>query len=295
MDIRKVQRTGNMYYVYLPTAWCKKQGINADSQVGIEQDSSGVLSVNPQTVEKKAKDLRITISEDDPNVIQKVIMACYINPSKSFHISLEKEMDFAKLLHQKKLIQIEMIEMDKRAISCESNIMIEDPDALLKTMVHKTRNLLQLMASNYDKELIARYEDEIDKSKILIDKAIIASLTFNKITKLKTIDLYYISMISRQIERMVDHIINIDKSDVRFLGCLLKSVDILKSIVDEIAAPKGEIGIKSAITFIKSAGKIPNPEIRNLKTYDKGRIRGLMIEISEIFIDWAITKQIEKN
>ena len=61
MDIRNVQKTGNMHYVYMPTAWCKKNKIASDSKVAIEMNNDGSLTIHPQLVEKKSKELKLTI------------------------------------------------------------------------------------------------------------------------------------------------------------------------------------------------------------------------------------------
>ncbi|PIN68216.1 hypothetical protein COY28_05655 [Candidatus Woesearchaeota archaeon CG_4_10_14_0_2_um_filter_57_5] len=293
MEIRKIQRSGSMHYLYLPTAWCKKHRITADSTVTLEQDASGRMTISAQASSKKAKEIELKIKEDDPRIIQKVIMACYINPAKAFRIDLEKDLDMMKLLQQKKLIQMEMIEMEDKSIRCDSNIMVENPEALLRTMVHKTRNLLQLMATSYDQDLVNRYEDEIDKAKTLIDKAIIGTFTFSRMTNLSTIDLHYLSMVSRNLERLVDHLIRIDPKETAFFRNVMRVIDLLRDMVDTVAQHKG-VSIEEALGFIRASLKLPKPEISNLKGYDMARIRRSCIEISEVFIDWAVTRQVEK-
>ena len=47
--------------------------------------------------------------------------------------------------------------------------------------------------------------------------------------------------------------------------------------------------------FIKKITKIKSLEVKDIKTYDKERIRLSLITISEVITDWAITKEIEKS
>mgnify|MGYP001599016545 FL=1 len=290
MEIRNVQKTGDMHYLYLPTSWCREHKIGSKSKVSIDQSSDGTLSVSPQITERKPKHLKFNISEDDQEIIHKLVVACYINPVGSFEINFEKELDFTKLLNQKRLISLESVEIDKKQITCHGSISISDPESLLKTMVRKIKNMIVVMQKSYDNELIDRYEDEIDRSKMLIDKSIIGSLAYEKTTKLKTIDLYYISLISKDLERMVDHLILVSSKDTEFLDSIYSVVDQLQSLIENTAS----LNHKTALQFIKKISKIKNLEVKDIKSYDKERIRLSLVTISEVITDWAITKEIEK-
>ena len=290
MEIRNVQKTGDMHYLYLPTAWCREHKLGSKSKVSIEQSSDGTLTVSPQITEKRPKHLRFSISEDDQEIIHKLVVACYINPVSSFEINFEKELDYTKLLNQKRLISLESVEIDKKQITCHGSISISDPESLLKTMARKIKNMIVVMQNSYDEKLIERYEDEIDRSKMLIDKSIISSLTFERTTKLKTIDLYYISLISKDLERMVDHLIRVSSRETEFLNSIYDVVDQLQSIIENT----NTLNHKIALQFIKKVSKIKNFEVKDIKSYDKERIRLSLTTIAEVVTDWAITKEIEK-
>ena len=290
MEIRNIQKTGDMHYLYLPTSWCREHKIGSKSKVSIEQSSDGTLTVSPQITEKKPKHLKFNISEDDQEIIHKLIVACYINPVASFEINFEKELDYTKLLNQKRLISPESVEIDKKQITCHGSISISDPESLLKTMARKIKNMIIVMQNSYDKELIERYEDEIDRSKMLIDKSIISSLTFERTTKLKTIDLYYISLISKDLERMVDHLIQVSSKETEFLNSIHEVIDQLQNIIENTAT----LNHKIALQFIKKVSKIKSFEVKDIKSYDKERMRLSLTTIAEVVTDWAITREIEK-
>ncbi|MBI2107498.1 hypothetical protein HYT54_00050 [Candidatus Woesearchaeota archaeon] len=283
-----MQKTGNMHYIYLPTSWCREHKISNSSKVSIEQGGSGELRVVPNLKEKEPKRLKLNISEHDQDIIHKLAVACYINPLASFEINFDREMDYTKLLKQKRLINLESVELDKKQITCESTVSISNPDSLLKTMVKKIKNMITVMQIGYDAEVISRYEDEIDRSKMLIDKSIISSLAFQKSTDLKTIDLYYISLISKELERMVDHLIQLKPDQKEFLNSLHEPIAHLQKILENTKA----LNHKSAIQFIRICLKIRNYS-RDISTYDHERIRLYLLNISEVLMDWAITNELE--
>ncbi len=290
MEIRNIQRTGDMHYLYLPTSWCREHKVTSKTKVGVQQSSDGSLLISPQIIEKKPKHLKLNISEDDQDIIHKLTVACYINPVSSFEINLDKEMDFTKLLNQKRLISLESVEIDKKQITCNGVISISDPESLLRTMTKKIKNMIIVMQKSYDKELIERYEDEIDRSKMLIDKSIISSLTFERTTNAKTIDLYYISLISKDLERMVDHLICVSSRESDFLAVIQETIDNLQSIIDNASS----LNHKTALEFVKKVSKIRAFEVKDIKSYDKERIRLSLTTIAEVVTDWAITRELEK-
>ena len=289
MDIRNVQKTGKMHYVYLPTEWCKRQHISSDSKLSLEINNDGTITISPHLKEKNLKQINLTISETDQEIITKLIMACYINPTKSFKIELKKEADVAKLLDQKKAISsFEFVELDGNRIIYESSVTIDDTSSLLKTMVKKIKNLINIMLTNYNEELINRYEEEIDRSKILINKSVTSALALNVPSDLKAIELYYAAQISQHLERMVDSIILVDKKDVSFLKPILPIIEDITVFLEKIE----NLDYTKAIDLVKKVLAIKSPKIENIDTYGKRRIRSNLVSVSEVFLDWAITKEL---
>jgi antitoxin component of MazEF toxin-antitoxin module len=291
METRNIQKTGEMHYVYLPTSWCRDRKLAAGSRVGISYGGDGSLVISPQIAEKKPKHLKFSINEDDQDIIHKLVVASYINPASSFEITLQKEMDFTKLLNQKRLISLESVEIDQKRITCEGPVSVVHPESLLKTMVKKIKNMMIVMEKNYDKELIERYEDEIDRSKMLIDKAVISSLMFEGVSKTLTIELYYISLISKELERLVDGLINLEKKDVKFISEIEKPIELLGSIVDH----EETLTLETALGFAKMVSRIKKRTVVDVRTYEMERMKQNLVTVSEVIMDWMVTRKLESK
>ena len=292
MEVRNVQKTGNMHYIYLPTSWCKKYNVNSDTKISLETNNDGSISIFPEIKEVEGKKIDITLPEATSDILIKLIMACYINPIQSFRIRLKKEADLSKIMDKKSSVSaLEFVELDGNSISHESSIYIKDPLSLLKTMVKKIRSLVNVMMEHFDRELIDKYEEEIDKSKLLITKSVIGSLVLNEPSKLKTVDLYYISLLSQNLEKMVDSIILVDKKEVLFLRKILKIINNIKDLLEET----DKLDYNMVIELEKSISHIATPDVENLKTYGLRRIKRHLSNISEVLLDWAITKEVEKS
>lgn len=293
MDIRRIQHTGDMHYLYLPTAWCKEHKVGAASRVSITKGSGGSLIITPKLMEKKHKILELSINEDNLDIINKVVVASCINPIDSFIINLEKPLDQRKLLDQKRLISIELMEIDGKRISCESSFGVSDPDILLKTMVNKIKNMLVVMTKNYNSELIQRYEEEIDKTRLLIDKSVISSITFKRETSMKTINMHYIALIAKDLERMVDHLIHIDEKEKNFLSNIYELMDSLKEVIETAIDPKNKLNYNDVIKFVRKVFRTKDDEVKDIQSYYRIRVKHYFGSISEVLMDWAITNEIE--
>lgn len=290
MDIRNIQKTGNMHYLYLPTAWCKKQSINSNSKVSLEINNDNTITINPLITKRKQKSINIEISEKNKDIIIKLIIACYMNPTNSFKIKLEKKTDVAKLLDQKRTMAgFEFVELDGHNITYESSMTVNEPDSLLKTMVKKIRSLLNVMITNYNTELINKYEEEIDRSNLLINKSATDTLTLHQQSNLKAIELHYISLISQHLERFVDFLIKLDSKEKEFLKTILAIIEDLKNIFENL----NKLDYNKVINLIKKIVNIKESKTENLKSHYKMVIKGYLINVSEVLLDWSITKKIE--
>lgn len=290
MDTRNVQRTGNMFYVYLPTAWCKKFGITGASELRVTMQSDGSILFSPVLAEPAPKHINIALDEKDLDIINKIIVACYINPSSSFKINLKEKLDQAKLLHQKKLVSIELVEIEGKTITCESSISISDPEHLLKTILSKVKNMLLVTTRSYNKELIERYEEEIDRNRLLIEKAVINAFTFRTQSKTKMVHLYYISQITRELERMADWIILLGGKETKFLSMTIERIDALREIIDDVFTER--FTTKTVIGFSRLVGKLPEDKMTSIDAYNKRRIKDSLDNICDVLMDWAITNEV---
>ncbi len=290
MDIRNVQKTGNMHYVYLPTAWCRKYTIKSGSKVTVINNNDGSISIFPHITEKKLNHIDIELAEDDQSIINKMMVAAYINPTSSFKISLTKPVDIQKLLDQKKLISLEMVEFDGKHISCESSIAVEDPLSLLRTMVRKAKNMVSVMKKTNDKQLLEIYEDEIDRSKFLIEKSVISRLTFNEATTIKTVYLHYTALISKDLEKAVDQIPFVGRNDRQFLNSFEDSLSMLLQILEKVVSVNStELSYKDTIAFTKKVDSIRAGPTTSMHSYNKFLVKQLLSNISEVLFDWSVS------
>jgi len=219
-------------------------------------------------------------------------MACYLNPASSFKIQLEKKTDVARIMGQKKAISgFEFVELDGNNITYESSMSINEPDALLKTLIKKIRNLLNVMIEGYNEELIVRFEEEIDRSKMLIDKSVTEMLTLNQPSHFKPVDLHYMALMAQHLERAVDFLILLGPKEKAFFKEVLGIMEHVKEIIEDLDA----ITHEKAISLNKKIIALKQIRIQDVVSSDKRRIRDNLVSIGDVLMDWAINRYMAKT
>lgn len=291
METRHVQRTNDMCYLYLPSKWVKQHCLSNKSLVGISINTDGSLGIYPQAAQQKPTSLTLVARNNTVETIHKLLVAAYISPAESFKIKLGKGIDFTEILTHKNLVSLEVVEIDQDTISCESNVHVNEPLSLLTTMIKKIKNIPIIVSKGDHPELIERYEEEVDRSRLLIEKAVISSLMNPTKSKHTGLELHFISVISKELERMVDHYISLKKPSLEFSK---KISDLLTNLQNLMENNSSNLRYEAALSFLDELN-FQNVNVVDTATYDQRRIVRAFNNISEILIDWGVIKEIEVN
>jgi len=290
METRKIQKSGTTHYLYLPASWCREHNISTDSIVHLSKSSRGNLVIQPKKPESTSSSLKIELSGNNPEVINKMIIASYINPIKEFEIQLKKNIDPDQILEHKKLLGgMELVDFEDTKIHCQTSLALSDPDILLLSMIKKILNIVKLMKKDSKHELIKRYEQEVDKSNLLIQKSIITSLMYKRESKLKHVELYYIGLISRILERLSDMLVTLE-DDKELVDIIDNMMNSLYSLLE-----KNNLTQEGVVNFIENLATLDKVIVKDLKTYKQKRVYSLIGHITETLSDWVITEKIDKE
>lgn len=283
MEIRSIQRTGKMHYVYLPTSWCKQNKITSDTKVTLEPGPKNSLIVSPDLQTKTQPTIDLTLPAKYKDVLINLIMACYVNPTAAFKIRLDKKIDMASMLDQKNIVSaLEFVEIDGDHISYEASMSVNEPELLLNTMLKKVKNLFYVMLESNSTSLIQKYEEEIDRSKILIQKSVISTLTQNN--SQNPADLYFIAQIATELERLVDTALLVDKKNHNYLKNVAKCLDTLKQLLES-----QNLTYLEGAKFAHQVYALPDKD-----DFPTMRVKKLLQSIIELIFDWAISKEVRK-
>ncbi|NTV23511.1 MAG: hypothetical protein HGA85_04005 [Nanoarchaeota archaeon] len=287
MDTRKIQRSGTTYYLYLPAPWCREHNLTTDSVVHLSKSSKGDLIVEPRKGDSTLPSLKIQLDDTSQDVVNKFLIAAYISPVREFNISLAEPLSPDQILFHKTLLGgLELVDIEDNNISCHTTLALSDPDILLSAMIKKILSIVHLMKKEPKHELIQRYEDEIDKSNLLINKAIMSALMYKKDSKIRHINLFYIGMISRSLEQIGDILITIDE-DPKLLDSIDTAMESLLLLLETMKQ-------SDLISFIKETRKLSR-EVKDLNTYKRMNLHSLLSHIAEILCDWVIVDLVEKG
>ena len=292
METRKVQKTNDMCYLYLPTKWCKARDITNGSILTINNSSDGSLVLS--TAQKQEKNIHLTLKVDGKNInaLHKLVIASYISPASSFRIILENPLDFTKILSHKNLVSLELVEIDENEINCESTLQINDPLQLLITMIRKVKNLLLLRGKSAPTELIERYEEEIDRNKLLIEKSVIKGLSMPSVQQHPPLMLHFISLLSKELEHIADHLIQVKKPNEKLTAQINTVLQSLYSLSKDSFKNVDYFTVEK---IIKDLDVLEELATKNKLDYKLFRVVRSLNSISEVLMDWAMVKQVQNK
>ena len=283
MEIRKVQRSGNTNYLYLPSDWCKRHNITRGSSLVVERTAEGALLLKSETTENQRQDLHVVLDVTDPRVVSKFVVASSLLPVNSFNIRLRDKVPQLEILEQRKLLGgVEMVEFGGKTISCEHLVMAQDPLALLRTMIRKLTHLLHLLQEEHDEHLLERYEEEIDRSNVLITKSAMSALLHRPSGNLRAIELFYLAILSKNLECFADELHQLKKQKHTLKACtalmrhLLKTLDILN------CKTAGDFA-QQAVLLIERIAKRQHTELLQMSLH----------QCADAVVDWALTKELD--
>ncbi|MBT4351902.1 hypothetical protein HOD20_05205 [archaeon] len=286
MESRKIQKSGTTFYVYLPALWCREQNITTNSVVFLKQNPRGDLIIEKKKQEDDQLSLSFELKDTNHEVINKFIVASYINPVKKFEIKFNEKLNPKQILEHKKILSgLELLDFEEDKVYCQTTLSLGDPDILLFTMIRKINSMASFIKKGTTFELIERYEMEIDKCNLLVNKSIISSLMHKKDSKLRHVELFYIGHISKMLEQIADTLINIKKSNP-VLDDILKQMKNLEIVLENLNE-------KSVSSYIKSISRLENVKVKDSKTFYQKRVYSVLGHIGETLADWVITKKID--
>ncbi|MGC8691424.1 MAG: PhoU domain-containing protein [Thermoplasmata archaeon] len=224
-EYRKVQKTGNSsYIVSLPKEWCKMHNIESGSEVYIEVDETGRLTINPGYREQTKNEFVLSIEDDYPELIFRKLISVYLSGYDTIIVHEKPYLtEKTKSVVNKfvlNTIGLEIVEetSDRIVLQNISNMNELNSEKLLRRLYHILENMVMDTVSvleKYDENLardIIERDMHIDRILYSITKQLYMFLKHPSIAmksdmRLKTI--MDIRFAAKYMERMGDHLVNI--------------------------------------------------------------------------------------
>ena len=264
METRKVQQTGgSSFIISLPKEWIRKYSVEKNDLLGILSQPDGNLLITPK-IESRVTLSRKKIDIDeirDSNFLFRLLIAAYIMGYSEIQISSSKKIDS---LIRDAIINFTQIVIGPEIIEETNNQIIlkdllnpkEMPfEKTIRRMYILSENMhkdaikaLKTNNENLAKEIIKR-DNDIDRLHWLIGRQ--ANIVLKDIILAQKMgvtleEAHFFHLISRLLERIADHAVNIAKNTLsinknsfndKTIGKIIKASDIsLKILVNSLDA-----------------------------------------------------------
>lgn len=299
--MRKIQKTRESFFVYLPKKWCDSNSIKAGTEIDIKPLKSNDLLLSVKKIPPTKKKYTINYDVQKTN-IENLLIGSYIAGIDEVEIVSSKILppDLVNKVEKivESLFEFEITEQK------ENSIKIED---IFETLAHKQifERMFQLvavlirMASTFEnKEDIIRRDTPIDRHRYTIQRIMYKALEDVAIQKelgLNVPKCIWLYEFARILERVADHVIEIVKMDkMKEVRSDMKKIEKLFMTLKKLYT-KGKIS--DAIRMINESKGLSQKFIRQIpeKAYLEHvrRIFDYFSDIGEIVIDQEILKTSE--
>jgi phosphate uptake regulator len=317
-SIRKIQLTGgSTYIVSLPSKWVKSNNLQQSSEVKIEESQNKLVLYGNADVKTEIEKHLILNSKMDSKSMQRALISLYISGydtlviTSPYYISDETRESIKKF--SKLVIGIEIFEEDSKKIVLQNVLnsssypiynSIKRMSLNVESMIYDTIKGINDIDNDLLKNVIER-DDEIDRFQWYIYREV-------KGKSCEDPNSIYYLIISRILERMADHTVNIckiwlQKSDVdtpykKVVENLSFSLDLFKKAMALFYSKKYN-GLNDIISFKKTImnqkmelldlGKSSDIATISFSSEEISRIALYSTDIAELAMDMVLSMQNE--
>ncbi|MGM0771052.1 MAG: PhoU domain-containing protein [Halobacteriota archaeon] len=228
IETRKIQQTGgSTYIVSLPKKWAERSGITTGSQVTLQPQQDGTLSIAAEGHKQNPKKKNvIDVNGCLGDELVRLLIAAYISGSDMIELRANRiQVDQKKIIRSvcHKLIGPEIIEETANSVLIQD--LLNPSEVSIRKSVRRmflisnsmlTDAMQALKEQDHDLALdVIERDDEVDRLHLLISKQFRTVLRGSRLpdTSKTTIDEYHdLRLSSSSLERIADHALKIAKT-----------------------------------------------------------------------------------
>ncbi|MBD3230765.1 MAG: AbrB/MazE/SpoVT family DNA-binding domain-containing protein [Candidatus Lokiarchaeota archaeon] len=261
METRKVQITGgSSYIVTLPKGWIEKNGIEAKDAVGIIEQRDGTILITPKDFKKQTyREKEFSLNGiQDPKYLFRLLIGAYMMGYSVLYLKSNRKIEPKFRNSIQKFVQaaigFEIMEEDTNNLKLKDLMsptempfanMLDRLYLLVKNMHQDALTALSTKNKDLANDIISR-DDEVDKLYWLVARhsnIVLRNLIISKKSGVDPEEANFYYFISRIIERVGDHAVNIAKNIPKIITSKLDE-KIIKKIK--------EAGLKASNIFEQS-------------------------------------------
>ncbi|WP_440952976.1 PhoU domain-containing protein [Methanococcoides sp. FTZ1] len=227
IETRKIQQTGgSTYIVSLPKKWAERAGITTGSQVTLQPQEDGTLTIAAEGIIQSTKKKNvIDVNACFGDELVRLLIAAYISGSDMIELRANRiQVDQKKIIRSvcHKLIGPEIIEETANSVLIQD--LLNPSEVSIKKSVRRMFLISKSMLNdamqalkNHDQDLaldVIERDDEVDRLFLLISKQFRTVLRGSRLpdTSETTIDEYHdLRLAASSLERIADHALRIAK------------------------------------------------------------------------------------
>lgn len=261
MVIKKLQKSGNAYSVYLPMKWIKQMRLDESLAVSVTENNDRALTISPAApTEKKPMEKEIIVEHYEPKIVHRILTNCYLDGYDKFTLLFEKPLTKKEIAYHKKRIEslglaVEILEFSQYQAVFYSSETVMPIKTLLANQFNKLLNFIRAKSLR-EREFADSYKKEVERSRFMIERFFRKALkepTMLRNSDLKLFDCLFIKDIAVAVK---------DASDVEIGKLSKKDIEIFKEVIGQAIKSLNKLGINNITKYDTITKKVRDEELK---------------------------------
>lgn len=217
---RKLNKVRNSYYVYLPKEWCVKFNLNEKSEIKIQQNSEGTLTIFPPHFgAKSSDDITFDVADVGSDAIESILIGSYIVGTRKivFKFSDTIDMETRETISRwiRRLPGFEIFEEQSSRLTIsdtsEKQVVLPVLKRQFATTKYMLNGLVSLLkgADSQDAPRIIDRDEDVDRHRYFVERLCHLALqnpSYARRIDITPADCLHFSLAAKYVERIADHI-----------------------------------------------------------------------------------------
>jgi hypothetical protein len=278
--MRKLQRSGELYFVSLPTPWIKNNNLKKGAELDV-QTNDNVITIKPlSSSSKNYKKTSLKIKKAGSEAIKNIIMSLFVAGYDEFKLSFSEELSNEQFLKIKKIITslgLGIINLNKKEVKIDVNIEISDVKKFVHNLIYQSINFCRMTIEKENTDLLKEQFTYFYNQRYILVRTIYRYQQGLTNLEIKPYEANFYHNIGRHITHLIIHMSYL--KDKKYLDNLLK---ILEKFLTEYDNPNLE-KLTELNDYIENLDVSEAEKVTNNENY---RIRRVYRSLKDIISDY---------
>jgi hypothetical protein len=230
---RKLQRSGKLYFVSLPTKWIRDNKLKKGDELDLLISNKNIIIQPVEESGKEVKRISVKLNTTNRRILRRVIISLFTVGFDEFEIKLNKKLKPASFKELKEIVArlgLNMIDVTDDKIKLNVNLSITDIKKFTRDLLYKTLNYTRMIL-NKREDLVKEQVPSFYNQRFTILRTLNRHEQSLTSLDIKPHDAYFYRILGINLGRLIIHLSYI--KDVNFVEEVKKLFEKILILYDK--------------------------------------------------------------